>query len=138
MAQTAQRYTAVAIILHWTIATAIVINFALGLWMHEAIDRPGSVARAIASYQLHKSIGLTVLALTFVRLGWRLTHKPPPFPAAMPRWEKIVAKGTHWAFYALLIFIPLSGWLYVSTQWRHDAPLNVPTLWFGLFKVPHL
>lgn len=50
----------------------------------------------------------------------------------------IAAKATHWAFYLLMFAIPLAGWLYVSTQWRGSAPLNVPTLWFGLFEVGHL
>ena len=56
----------------------------------------------------------------------------------MPAWERTAAKLTHWAFYGLMIGIPLSGWIYVSAQWRGDIPLNVPTLWFGLFEVPHL
>jgi len=132
------RYTSVAIVLHWAIAAAIVGNFALGLWMHEAIDEAQNRARIIDAYQLHKSIGLSILILSLFRLAWRLLHRPPPFPAGMPRWQKTVASTTHWLFYALMIAIPLSGWLYVSTQWRDGAPLNVPTLWFGLFEIPHL
>ncbi len=134
------RYTAVAIVLHWAIALAILFNIGLGWWMHEAIEDRDTAARAIIAYQAHKSIGLTVLALSLVRLGWRLTHKPPPLPAAMPAWEAFAARATHWAFYGLMIALPLSGWLYVSTGWsaENDAPLVVPTLYFGLFEVPHL
>ncbi|MGH8528806.1 MAG: cytochrome b/b6 domain-containing protein [Nevskiales bacterium] len=134
----AVRYTAVAIALHWTIAAAIVANFLLGWWMHQAIDVAQTQARAIAAFQLHKSLGLTILALSLARLAWRWWHAPPPLPAAMPGWEKLAARLTHWAFYALMIGLPLSGWLYVSTQWRGNHPLNVPTLWFGLIEVPHL
>ncbi len=85
-------------------------------------------------------IGLTVLALSVVRLGWRLTHRVPPLPDAMPAWEKLAARATHWAFYALIILMPLSGWLYVSTGWSYhdDRPLVVATHWFGLFHVPAL
>ncbi len=133
-----QRYTAVAIVLHWAIAAAIVGNILLGWWMRQAIDVADTQARAIAAFQLHKSLGLTILALSLVRLIWRWLHAPPPLPAAMPAWEKLAARMTHWAFYALMIGIPLSGWLYVSTQWRGNGPLNVPTLWFGLLEVPHL
>src|SRR5689334_6801255 len=96
------RYTAVAVVLHWAIAAAIVANLALGWWMHHAIDDAGTVARAIAAYQLHKSLGLAVLALTLLRVGWRLAHRPPPLPEAMPAWERIGARSLHWAFYALL------------------------------------
>lgn len=132
------RYSAVAILLHWAIAAAIVGNVALGWWMHQAIDVPDTRARAIAAFQAHKSLGLAVLALSLLRLAWRLLHAPPPLPAAMPAWERAAARATHWAFYGLMLAIPLGGWLYVSAQWRGTAPLNVPTLWFGLFEVPHL
>lgn len=132
------QYTAVAIVLHWAIATAIVGNLALGWWMHEAIDVAASRARAVEMFQLHKSIGLTVLLLSLFRLAWRLLHRAPEMPAHMKRWERIAAKSTHWAFYGLMMAMPLSGWLYVSTQWRGDVALNVPTLWFGWIEAPHL
>lgn len=135
---TQERYTAVAIVLHWAIAAAILTNFYVGWWMAKAIDDPAARLHAVAVFQLHKSLGLTVLALSVLRLLWRLTHRPPPLPAGMPLWEKFAAKATHWAFYALMIVVPLSGWTYVSAQWADGKPLNVPTLWFGLFQVPHL
>lgn len=133
-----QRYTAVAIVLHWAIAAAILSNLLIGWRMKVAIDEFATQARAIAAFQLHKSIGLTVLLLTVLRLLWRFTHKPPPLPAGMARWERFAAKATHWAFYILMVLVPLSGWTYVSSQWADGKPLNVPTLWFGLFQVPHL
>jgi cytochrome b561/polyisoprenoid-binding protein YceI len=133
-----QRYTAVAIVLHWAIAAAIVSNPFVGWWMKDAIDEAATQARAIAAFQLHKSIGLTVLLLTALRLLWRFTHKPPPLPAGMAGWERFSAKSAHWAFYILMVVVPLSGWTYVSSQWADGKPLNVPTLWFGLFRVPHL
>ncbi len=133
-----ERYTAVAIVLHWAIAAAIVGNLLLGWWMGDAIETAETQARAIAAIELHKSLGLTVLVLSLLRLAWRLIHRPPALPAAMPLWEQWSARAAHWAFYGLMVAIPFSGWLYVSTQWRGQAPLNVPTLWFGLFEVPHL
>jgi cytochrome b561/polyisoprenoid-binding protein YceI len=133
-----QRYTAVAIVLHWAIAAAILANLLIGWWMKSAIGETATQARAIAAFQLHKSIGLTVLLVTALRLVWRFTHKPPPLPAGMARWERFAARGTHWAFYILMVLVPLSGWTYVSSQWADGKPLNVPTLWFGLFQVPHL
>ncbi|MCI0749159.1 MAG: cytochrome b/b6 domain-containing protein [Nevskiales bacterium] len=138
MSTETQRYTAVAIVLHWAMAVALLGNLLVGVWMHDAIEVAGTQARAIAAFQLHKSLGLTILLLSLLRLGWRCAHTPPPLPAGMPAWEAFAARATHWAFYGLMIGLPLSGWLYVSTQWRHAAPLNVPTLWFGLFEVPHL
>lgn len=140
MSAAAQRYTAVAIVLHWAIAAAIVFMIPLGFWMHGQAEDGAATEGVFRAFQLHKSIGLTVLALSLVRLGWRLAHPPPPLPAHMPAWERFAAKATHWAFYALMVGLPLSGWLYVSAGWsiHEDQPLSVTTRWFGLFRVPPL
>lgn len=122
------RYSAVAILLHWAIAAAILLNAAIG-W---------TMKGSFGAFQLHKSIGLTVLLLSVARLGWRLMNPPPPPPAAMPAWEKAIAQTTHRAFYALMLAIPLAGWVFVSTQWHDGRPLIVQTVYFGLFPVPNL
>jgi len=133
-----RRYSAVAITLHWLIAAAIVANIGLGLWMSWAIDSPSVRAYAVNAFQWHKSLGLAVLVLSLLRLAWRLLYPPPSLPPHMSTWERALAALTHWVFYALMIAIPLSGWLYVSAQWRGNGAFNIPTLWFGLFEVPHL
>ncbi|MFA5632628.1 MAG: cytochrome b/b6 domain-containing protein [Porticoccaceae bacterium] len=134
----AQRYNRVAIALHWLIAAGLLANLGLGLWMSWAIDSPTAQARAVSVFQIHKSLGLAVLVLSLLRLAWRLLHPQPLYPAGMKQWEKFLASATHWLFYVLMIGLPLSGWLYVSAQWRGDGPFTIPTLWFGLFEVPHL
>jgi cytochrome b561 len=138
--QKAERYTAVAIVLHWLIALAVLAMIPMGLWMSEAITDPAQQQAAYRIFQLHKSIGFAILALTLVRLAWRLGHPVPALPSAMPPWERFGARATHAAFYALLILMPLTGWAYVSTGWSvgYDQPLNVATSWFGLFGIPHL
>jgi cytochrome b561 len=140
MAERAARYTAVAIVLHWAIAFAILLNFPLGLWMHEQAEDGAASQGLFALYQLHKSIGLTVLGLNLVRLAWRLTHRPPPVAEGVAGWERLVAKATHWAFYVLMVAVPLTGWIYVSAGWsvHEGAALPVATRWFGLIEVPHL
>ncbi len=132
------RYNSVAITLHWVIALTLLVNLALGVWMSWAIDSPAFQARAVNTFQWHKSLGLAALVLSLLRLSWRLLTPPPPMPPGMAAWERLLAGLTHWIFYGLMIGLPLSGWLYVSAQWRGDAPFNIPTLWFGLFEVPHL
>jgi cytochrome b561 len=140
MAVSATRYTALAIVLHWAIAGAIVLMIALGLWMHELAERGAVSDGLFRAYQLHKSIGLTILALSVARLAWRLFNPPPALPAGMRAWERAAATATHWLFYVLMIGLPLSGWVFVSAGWSlHDeAPLAITTRWFGLFEVPHL
>ncbi|WAC58513.1 cytochrome b/b6 domain-containing protein [Brevundimonas sp. SL130] len=134
------RYSAVAIALHWVIALCILSMIPMGLWMTAAIEQPDSQALAYRVFQIHKSIGFLILALTVVRIVWRLTHRPPALPGGMKRWEGFAANATHVAFYALMLALPLTGWLYVSTGWAValDRALEVATSWFGLFPIPHL
>ncbi len=140
MSVTAQRYSAVAIVLHWAIAAAILYMLPLGLWMHQQAEHGITHEGVFRAFQLHKSIGLTILLLSLVRLGWRLTHRPPPFPPHMPKWERFAAEAVHRLFYVLMIGLPLSGWLFVSAGWslHEDRSMAVPTHFFGLFEVPAL
>jgi cytochrome b561 len=116
------RYTRVAIALHWTIAVLIITNLTIGL-LHESLLK--------GTMPLHKSIGMLVLLLSIVRLVWRLVHKPPPLPATIKPWEKGLAHAVHWTFYALIILIPLSGWIFTSA-----SPKRHPFDFFGLFPFP--
>lgn len=129
----ANRYTSVAIALHWLIALLVIGQLAGGLYMHDLPKERADLKFEL--YQWHKSFGVTILALTLVRLGWRLTHPAPPLPATMPRWEKIAARISHFGFYVLLIVLPLIGWLVVSS-----SPLanSVQTYLFGVIHWPHL
>lgn len=124
------RYNSVAVALHWAIAVLILGQIAGGLYMD---DLPNTSPWKFHLFQIHKSVGLTILTLTVLRLGWRLTHKVPPLPATTPGWQKIAARATHWVFYALLILTPLAGWAMVSV-----SPKDFPTIWFGLVEIPHL
>lgn len=134
------RYTAVAIALHWAIALAILSMIPMGWWMSDAISEPENQALAYRVFQIHKSVGFLILGLTVLRVIWRLTHPVPALPAEMKGWEQFAARATHVAFYALMVLLPLTGWIYVSTGWAvtTDSPLAVATSWFGLFGIPHL
>ncbi len=136
----AHRYSAVAVTLHWVIAVCILSMIPMGWWMTAAIEQPDSQALAYRVFQIHKSIGFLILALTVVRIVWRLTHRGPALPPGMKRWEAFAAHTTHVAFYTLMLALPLTGWLYVSAGWAvsQDRALEVATSWFGLFPIPHL
>ena len=139
-ASSPERYSAVAIVLHWAIAAAILFMIPLGFWMSDQIAAGNPSGGVYNAFQLHKSVGLTVLFLSLARLGWRLFNPPPALPPHMPPWERFAAKATHWAFYILMIGLPLSGWVFVSAGWslHENASLAVPTRYFGLFQVPAL
>lgn len=129
MAENRTRYTTVAIALHWLIAAAIIFQIILG-W--RAGDGPKGPA-TFAMMQLHKSIGITILLLSLARLGWRWVNPAPPGPAGQPRWEQIASKVVHVGFYVIMIGLPLTGWILVST-----SKTNLPTILFGAIPWPHL
>ena len=120
------RYTRVAIALHWAIAALLVFEVALGLNMEEA---KGSAKFAV--FQLHKSVGITILLLVLLRIVWRFRRRPPPLTAS--GWERALAQVVHGSFYALLLALPVSGWIVVSA-----SKIAVPTLLFGTIPWPHL
>jgi cytochrome b561 len=124
------RYGSVAITLHWLIAIVVILNICLGLYMSEVLAESDSARLAIL--QLHKSIGLTVLALSLLRLGWRIANPVPPLPDSISPRLRVLARATHYLLYFLIIAIPLSGWALVSTS-RSGAA----TFYFGLFHWPN-
>ncbi len=128
-----RNYTTVAIALHWLIALLVIGQIAGGFYIEELPD--SARAEKVALLQLHKSFGISILLLTLVRLGWRLTHKAPALPAAMPGWQKTAARGVHVAFYVLLIGVPLGGWAIVSAS---PFAETVKTYLFGVVAWPHL
>jgi cytochrome b561 len=127
-----ERYTAVAILLHWLIALGILALIVIGLLMTQWPNAIGPM-ETFKLFQLHKSIGITVLLLVVIRVLWRLTHKPPALPAEMPAVEKGAAHGLHWLLYILMLGLPLTGWAVVSS-----SPFNLPTVLYNLVPWPDL
>lgn len=118
------RYTPVAIVLHWLLALAIVGAFGVGVYM---ADLPFSPTR-LKLYNWHKWAGVTILALSALRLLWRLTHRPPadvPMPALQAR----VAHGVHLLLYVAFFAVPLTGWAMSSAK-------GYPIVWFGVLPLP--
>ncbi|WP_260582804.1 cytochrome b/b6 domain-containing protein [Sphingopyxis sp. PET50] len=122
-----QRYSYTAITLHWLLALLLAFQISLG-WALEGDNSPELFAR----YQLHKSVGITILLLSLVRLAVRLFTPHPPAPEG-PAWTRALAGTVHWLFYVVMILGPVTGWLIVST-----ARVEVPTLLFGVVPWPHL
>jgi cytochrome b561 len=124
------RYGTVAIAFHWIIAALILANIGLGLYF---ADLPRSDPNKFELVQFHKSIGLTVLTLSALRVVWRVVNPVPALPSDMNAFLHAVARGSHYLLYFLIIAIPLSGWMLVSS-----SPLGLPTNYFHLFSWPNL
>jgi cytochrome b561 len=136
------RYTLVAIALHWLLAILLVSMVFFGWYMEDlreallAGDSGATLQEVQFAYNAHKTTGLLVLALSLARLGWRFTHKTPPLPEHMPAWEKLAANGTHWAFYAIMIGMPLGGLVAASATPFPSLLFNNPDLVIPKLPVP--
>lgn len=129
MNDTPARYHGFAILLHWLLAVALVALFALGLYMHELPFSP----QRLKLYSWHKWAGIVVLALSLLRLLWRLGHRPPALPPeierSMPGWQVLAHKATHLGLYLLFFVVPLVGWAYSSAA-------GFPVVLFGVLPLP--
>jgi len=142
------KYTNVAIVLHWLIGIAILFMFVLGWFMTELpketpkttsfdIFNLGLITWGVEEEQsqrsfyfnLHKSVGLSLLMLIVLRMYWRFTHRPPAFLNSMKLWEKRLAKATHHSLYLLMFLIPLSG-IIMSAGSKYGIK------WFGIKVIP--
>ena len=124
------RYTRIAMLFHWTMALGILSLIVMGLAMTQLTITP---MLQFKLYQLHKSIGITVLFAAVLRILWRLAHRPPPAPVSLARVERNAAEGMHRLLYVFMFAMPLTGWAVVSV-----SPYNIPTVLYGLIPWPHL
>lgn len=121
------RYHPVSIALHWIIVVLVLAQVALGWSMIEIPKDPPGVRASW--FNLHKSIGLTIGALMLLRLGWRLRHRAPALPQAMPSWQRRAAHANHVVLYVCLILQPIWGYLGSSFT-------KYPIKYFGV-TLPH-
>jgi cytochrome b561 len=123
------RYTATAKLLHWILALALIAAIGMGLYMVSLSFSP----QRLKLYNWHKWLGVSILLLSLLRLGWRLANKPPALPAAMqarmPAWQHKAHHGSHHALYALFFLVPLLGWAYSSAA-------GFPIVFLGLVPLP--
>ena len=128
MSDAPRTYTPTAIILHWVMAALILLNLTLGFFM-ETYANPSPQRNNVLFY--HASIGILILALLVIRLGWRLTHQPPPLPDTVPKMQQKAAHALHWVLYLLILLQPISGYV-------HRMAGAHLVSFFGLFNMPVL
>jgi cytochrome b561 len=122
-------YSTAARRLHWWTVAFLAVQIPVGLFMVRYGAATEFAEPTGKLYDVHKLLGLTILLLAGVRLIYRLVHGAPADEPTLQPWEKLVSHITHWAIYALLIVVPLLGWLAVS----HYGPVEP----FGI-KLPAL
>jgi len=121
MAAVKDRYSSVAIALHWIIAVLLLSNIGIAWYFNtlHGMDRLSPLA-------LHQSIGLTVLLLSLARLAWRLVNPAPKLPDYVTGWEKVLSTVVHWGFYIVMIGLPLTGWAMRSASpLHHILPIKL-------------
>lgn len=131
MSETAKRevahYDPVAKSLHWAILLLVVIQF-LSAWLAPENVRGQGPSQLVS---IHMSFGIVILAVMLLRYTWRLTHPTPENDHTSPRWQQLLALLAHYAFYGLLVLLPLLGWVWASSRgWAVQI--------FGLFTLPPL
>jgi cytochrome b561 len=119
-------YNGTAKFLHWLIFGLLAGQFLIA-WSMPHIGRNTPPSTLI---DLHFSVGVVVMIVAVIRLGWRLLHKPPSSLADLPWWQNAAAHLVHWLLYALLILLPILGWM--NASWR-----GMPVALFGL-ELPQL
>ena len=100
------RYSTVAMTLHWLIAVLVLVNW---LIPQELEGMPHE--QFMDAMSPHKALGLIIFVLVLLRLAWRLTNKPPALASSLKPWERMLATGVHWAFYVLLLAMPVIGYV---------------------------
>jgi cytochrome b561 len=118
-------YTLTARVLHWITAVLVLAMIPLGVVI--ANEWGGSAQNAL--YDLHRSIGVTIIPLVILRIIYRWTHPPLPLPADIVAMQRLAAHATHWGLYVLHIVQPFIGWI-------ATAAYRAPIIVFGLFELP--
>lgn len=125
---TTSRYSQASIALHWLMLIVIAAAYAC-IELRVLFER-GTPERKLFS-SLHVSLGLTVLALVIARIVARLRQPAPPIVPTPPGWQRGAAKLSHLLLYALMIGMPIAGWVLLSLR-------GTPITWFGLVELPAL
>jgi len=125
------RYGTVAMTLHWLIAVLLICNLLAGFYLANVMSDDNPLH--LPFIQIHKSVGLTILMLSVLRLLWRIINPIPPLPSGMSQMLRVLARGSHYLFYFLIIAIPFAGW-----AWTSSSTKGIPTYYFGLFPWPNI
>ena len=121
IANNADRYGGIAILLHWGMAALLVGLVGLGIYMVRLPD-VGYDREKITLILVHKALGMIALGVALARVGWRMTNALPRFVDGLPQWQQVSALFVHLWLYALMFAVPLTGWL-MSSAGGYPTPI---------------
>ena len=124
------RYGIAIVALHWIMAFLLIVLITLGIYMVRLPDE-GFDTLKIQLILYHKEAGMFALALAVLRLAWRVGDVLPRLVETLPDWQKLAARFVHLSFYALMLALPMTGWLMSSAG-------GFPISFLGLFDLPDL
>jgi cytochrome b561 len=120
-----RQFTALSRLLHWTMAAMVLTMLSIGV----------AIVASLANYHvlvsIHRPLGIAILILVVVRFVNRLLNPPPPFPATMPRVERLAATASEFTMYALMFLLPPVGWGMLSAA-------GYPVVLFGSVRLPFI
>jgi cytochrome b561 len=122
---TQRQFVAFSRLLHWTMAAMVLTMLCIGVAMVV------SLADYHALVSIHRPLGIAILVLVVIRFVNRLLNPPPPFPATMPRAERLAATASEYAMYGLMFVLPLVGWGMLSAA-------RYPIVLFGSLRLPFI
>lgn len=121
-------YGATARLLHWLVALLVLVQLVIAWTIMPHIGRNTQPVGLVA---WHLGIGTAVLFFVLIRIVWRATHKAPALPTSLSAAQRFIAYLTHGLLYALLLVIPVLGWMNASAR-------GFPVHLFGIVTLPAL
>jgi cytochrome b561 len=121
---TEQGYGSVAVLLHWAMAVLLVVLLMMGVYM-VGLPEVGFDREKITLILVHKALGFAALAAALARVAWRTSNALPALAAGLPEWQQVAARTVHLLFYALMLALPITGWLMSSAG-------GYPVSFFGI------
>jgi cytochrome b561 len=121
-----KRFAAAQRLLHWLMAACILAMLFIGVGMVSTVK-----PKYLTLVQIHKPLGIAILLLALLRLGLRFAYGAPALPADLPPFIKLGAEMSQYAFYALMIGMPLIGWGMLSAA-------EYPVVLFGSVHLPSI
>ncbi len=127
LAELDRPYHPVSRLFHWAVVALLAMQVTIALVLPSIL--PKADEDRLTAW--HLSVGSAILLVMLLRLAWRLSHPPPAPPADLPPSLRLLSRATHWAFYAILVVLPVLGWTAASA---FGATVRL----FGLIPLPAL